>query len=237
MSIKYPLFIFICLLLFSCAPNEEEKIQQAKSLMQSEEWDKALVQLEEAIAYNDQNPTTFNLRGIIKLEQGLTAAAIADFDRSVALDSSDYRTVYNRGNAHYQMEEYSKAIDDFDAAIRLQPKAADIYINRGNTLVNLQQYTRAVLDYSFALKLDEDNYLTHFNLGRAYFLMDSLELAGNSFAQSVQIYSTFAPAYYFLGMIAMENDQPDAACLHLQQAADLGYQQAEEAKKLYCEAN
>ena len=107
-------------------------------------------------------------------------------------------------------------------------------INRGNALVQLENYQSAILDYAFALKLDDDNYLTHFNLARTYYIMDSIDLAKNSFERSVQIYSTFAPAYYFLGMIALERDELEASCLLLQQASELGYQQATEVMKLYC---
>lgn len=235
MSIKYPLLLSIFLSIYSCGPTEQEKISQAKAYLQTGNSEQAQALLNEVIASNDQSQPAYNLRGIIRLENGQTSKALADFNRSVALDSNDYRAVYNRGNAYYQLQNYSEAINDFDAAIRLEPKAADLYINRGNALVNLQNYRSAVLDYSFALKIDEDNYLTHFNLGRAYFLMDSLDMARDSFEHSVHIYSTFAPAYYFLGMIALEKNEIEASCLYLQQAADLGYQQAEEVKKLYCE--
>jgi hypothetical protein len=59
-------------------------------------------------------------------------------------------------------------------------------------------------------------------------------LAKNSFETCVNIYNTFAPAYYFLGLIALEKDELDASCLLLQKAAALGYMQALEVQKLYC---
>ena len=113
-------------------------------------------------------------------------------------------------------------------------KEADIYINRGNTLVQLKRYNEAVYDYEFALKIDTDNYLTHFNLARAHYLTDSLGLAKHSFETCVKLYNTFAPAYYFLGMIALEKNELEASCLLLQKAGDLGYRQAVEVQKLYC---
>ena len=110
-------------------------------------------------------------------------------------------------------------------------------INRGNALVQLENYQSAIYDYTFALKLDDGNYLTYFNLARAYYLMDNLDMAKTDFEQCIKIYSTFAPAYYFLGMIALEKDEVESSCLFLQQASDLGYKQAAEVQQLYCDQN
>lgn len=237
MSLKEFMIIMIIIGFQACGPSEQEKISEATALLQNGHTDEALVLLDEIIDNNANNQAAYNIRGIAKLEKGRIEEAIADLDFSIALDRNDYRAYYNRGNAYYQIENFSEAIRDFDAAVKLQPKEPDIYINRGNALVQLENYPKAIHDYSFALKLDTGNYLTHFNLARAYYLMDSLELARVSFEHCVQIYGTFAPAYYFLGMIALEKNQVEASCLLFQKASDLGYRQAEEVQKLYCNQN
>ena len=233
MRIKHIIAIII-FVLQGCGSTNEENINEARVLILAGNTTDALELLDEIIENDLENHDAYNMRGITKLELGQNELAIRDFNVSLALDSNDYRSYYNRGNAYYQNENFSQAVLDFDAAMQLEPKEADIYINRGNALVQLQRYSEAVYDYEFALKIENDNYLTHFNLARAHYLTDSLELAKHSFETCLILYNTFAPAYYFLGMIALEKNELETSCLLLQKAAELGYMQAVEVQKLYC---
>ena len=231
------LHILIILFLLSqsaCGPSAEEQFSQASEQMHSGNFANAKFLLDQVIEKDKKNQAAYNMRGIAKLELGEAADAIVDFGISVSLDSLDYRSFYNRGNAFYQMGEYDNSILDYDRALRLSPKSPDIYINRGNALVGLEKYDQAILDFEFAVKINSDNYLSHFNLARTYYLTDNTSLAESSFKHCLEVYSTYAPAYYFLGMIAMENGDKDAMCLYFGQASDLGYQQAKEIYKIYC---
>lgn len=210
---------------------------QARELMANGSYREAQTILNNVIEKSPDHQAAYNMRGITRLELDEPAQAIKDFDTSIRLDSSDYRAFYNRGNAYYQVQDYTQAVRDYDRAMRLEPKSADIYINRANTLVQLESFEEAIRDYEFALKLDEGNYLTHFNLGRTYYLIVEQEKAKTSFEKCVSIYSTYAPAHYFLAMISLETNDTEAACMYLKQAADLGYQQAVEVSKIYCAKN
>lgn len=237
MKNKFLYVIFLMTVVVSCGPSNEELMLQSRSLMNRGDYKAALELLNKIIEHDKKNQPALNMRGIAKLELGKAENAINDFDASIALDTNDYRAYYNRANAFYRIERYPQALEDYDAALRFQPKEVDIYINRGNVLVQLEKYEEAIYDYDFALQLDNQNYLTHFNLARAYYLMDSLHLAKKSFENSLNLYGTFAPSYYFLGMIALENDEVDSSCLLFQKATDLGYEQAREIRKIYCEQN
>ena len=174
-------------------------IQSSLSIRQFSRCDWSSDQL---INKSSDNQAAYNMRGIAKLELGQAEKAISDFDLSVMLDSGDYRAFYNRWQCLLPIGEVSASIHDYDLALKLEPKSPDLYINRGNALVQLQRLEEAINEYSFALKIDNSIYLTHFNLGRTYFLMDSLDLAKESFQHTVDIYASYAPAYYFLVMIS-----------------------------------
>lgn len=227
-------FLLLILTCHACGPSNEELMTQARELMVNGRIKEAQKILNSVIEKTPDHQAAYNMRGIARLELDETALAIEDFDTSIRLDSSDYRAFYNRGNAYYQVQEYAEAILDYDRAMRLEPKSADIYINRANALVQLESYVEAIRDYEFAIKLEETNYLTHFNLGRTYYIREEQDKAKSSFEKCISIYETYAPAYYFLGMIALENNEPEASCIYWKQAADLGYQQADEVLKIYC---
>lgn len=231
---KRLIFFLLLIAFIGCGPSEEDLLSEARTFMGEGAYSEALLLLDKTLKKDPKNHAAYNMRGIVRLELGQAELALDDFNYSIALDSTDYRSYYNRGNAHYQRQNFDKAIADYDKALRLEPKVPDIYLNRGNTLVQLENYDQAILDYQFALKLDERNYLTHFNLGRALFMTNRLYEAKGSFEKCLALYQTFAPSYYFLGMIALEKNDPDASCLYLRQASELGYQQAAEVLKIYC---
>lgn len=224
-------------LMSSCGPTSEELIGKAKTMMTEGNFPGALITLNQVIDKYPDNQPAYNMRGIALLELGETSDALRDFNMSVNLDSGDYRAVYNRGNAYYQLGEFEDAIKDYSRASRLEPKIADIYINRGNALVQIESFEEAIYDYQLALKIDQQNYLTHFNLGRAYYITGRPDDAKSCFERCSELYSAYAPAHYFLGMIALEKDDPQSACLHLHRASELGYRQATEVIKVYCEEN
>ncbi len=205
--------------------------------MQRGEFAVAMDLLDKIIANDPSSQSAYNMRGIANLELGHTEKAIGDFDHSVALDSSDYRSFYNRGNAYYQNENYDMAVNDFNLALNLAPKEKDIYINRGNALMQISKIDEAILDYKFAIKIDANNSLAHFNLARGYYLSENMQMAKKSFEDCLQIQDSYAPAYYFLGMISLQNDDIEAACVLWQKALELGYQQAEAVQNLYCQAS
>ncbi len=231
---KISILIVLGISLFSCGPSEEELFSQSRAQMQAGNFEGALSMLDDLIHKNSDNLAAYNMGGIAKLELGQAENAISDFDFSVMLDSSDYRAFYNRGNAYYQLKNFKQAIIDYDLALKLEPKSTDLYINRANALAQLEKYAESINDYRFALKLDASSYLTHFNLARTYYLMDSTNLAKTHFQKTVDIYPGYAPAFYFLGMISLENEAFEESCILLQKAADLGYQQAIEVQELYC---
>jgi tetratricopeptide (TPR) repeat protein len=233
--VPFFLLYFMIVFLTACQPSVKELSDKSRMYMSQGNFGAAITVLDQLIVQDPQNQSAYNMRGIAKLEMGNANEAIVDFTTSVNLDNSNYKAYYNRGNAFYRNGEYENAVEDYDLALRLEPKEADIYINRGNALVQQEKFEEAVRDYMFALKLDDTNYLTHFNLARAYYLLDELQSAKISFEKSTELYTAYAPNYYFLGMIALEQNDLDGSCALLKRASDLGYEQAKAVMELYCD--
>ena len=62
----------------------------------------------------------------------LTCLAIADYTKSIELDSKDAWAYYDRGIVYNDKKEYSLAIADYTKAIEIDPKYAQAYINRAD---------------------------------------------------------------------------------------------------------
>ena len=82
-------------------------------------------QKEDAIKY-------FN-SGLKKLNQDRdTVGALADFSKSLTLDSTNRNAIFNRGLIYICQKRYNEALLDFDNAIKLYPRYPELYGNRGN---------------------------------------------------------------------------------------------------------
>lgn len=97
------------------------------------------------------------LRGLNELQQGNWTAAIAEFDRALALDP-DYAEAYlQRGYARRQLGDSEAAFQDFSEAIARNPTDPNAYFYRG--LIdheNRRDSLSALLDLSEAIALDPD---------------------------------------------------------------------------------
>ena len=95
--------------------------------------------------------------GTYKLDACDYAAAIANYDRAIALNPDDAEAYHNRGIAKDAQGDYAGAIADYDRAIALNPEDADAYHNRGVTKAEQGDYAGAIADYDRVIALDPDN--------------------------------------------------------------------------------
>ena len=95
--------------------------------------------------------------GEYKMDACDYAAAIANYDRAIALDPDDPAAYHGRGIAKDAQGDYAGAIADFDRAIALDPDGADAYHNRGVTKAEQGDYAGAIADYDRVIALDSDN--------------------------------------------------------------------------------
>ncbi len=95
--------------------------------------------------------------GNYKLDACDYAAAIANYDRAIALAPDDADAYHSRGIAKDGQGDYAGAIADFDRAIALAPDEADAYHNRGVTKAEQGDYAGAIADYDRVIALDTDN--------------------------------------------------------------------------------
>ena len=95
--------------------------------------------------------------GTYKLDACDYDAAIANYDRAIALEPSDADAYHNRGIAKDAQGDYAGAIADFDRAIALDPDDADSYHNRGVAKAEQGDYAGAIADYDRVVALDPDN--------------------------------------------------------------------------------
>lgn len=96
-------------------------------------------------------------RGAAFMRSGETAAAIADFDRAIAIDHGYARAYHLRGLAREAQNDDEGALADFSRAIDEAPDYAAAYYSRATLHTKMGQMDLADADGRMAAHLSESN--------------------------------------------------------------------------------
>jgi ribosomal protein S12 methylthiotransferase accessory factor len=94
---------------------------QAHALTRMERWDEAVPHLDRAIRLCPEVKEYFNLRGVARFKAGKFAAAAADFEAALELDSGSAMDLANLGLCHDRLGHAGRAAHFLQAAVDLDP--------------------------------------------------------------------------------------------------------------------
>ncbi|KAA3653233.1 MAG: tetratricopeptide repeat protein [Calditrichaeota bacterium] len=230
------ILILMAAFLIGCQPKE---ITSAKVYKQQNDWDNAIVQLENAVKLYPTNAEAHFLLGEAYGEKKRWTDMSKEFDESLKISSAHetdikyYRDKYwvenfNKGVELFNKDELEKSAEHLNTAIIIDPSRAESYRNLAVTNVRLDKMDEAIKAYQQAIAADESHIETINNMGLTYFQMNKFEDAIETFkkvlavdAANEKAISTVAFAYDRLGQTdkaiaayedALKND-PDNADL------------------------
>lgn len=143
------------------------------------------------------------LQEVDKLRKALvsgksSAAQQQDYDK--AINNITANELFYKGFALLNAKNYKEAINIFSQAIALEPKSVEAYNNRGLAYNQLGLYKNAFDDYNRALSYDSRNVKTYLLRG---IVCENLNMGEkvtvDNYQKAIQIDSTNADAYYYLG--------------------------------------
>ena len=106
-------------------------------------------------------------RGLGYAELRQYEKALTDFDASIKLNDSHYRSYGWRGIAWYNLNNYINALEDFDAALTLNPNFTSLYQYRGRTRTYLGDDEGAVYDWDRVIKNTPNDAEAYYRRGLA----------------------------------------------------------------------
>jgi protein O-mannosyl-transferase len=167
------------------------------------------------------NAGAWNNLGIILAEEGDQAAAIADYDRALAIAPAYAYAHYNRANSLVAMGRNLEAIGEYDAALRFHPDDPSIHFNLGNALAREKRESEAAAQFRETLKADPSRADAWFNLADAMVQSGDLPQAADAYSHAVALRPDFADARVNYGNVLAQMGKLDDAVRELGEALRL----------------
>jgi serine/threonine protein kinase/tetratricopeptide (TPR) repeat protein len=118
-----------------------------------EDYRRALLELDTALAINPRHYWSAMQRGICHFELGEHLLAAADFGRCIGLWPESAWGYFNRGCVLEREGRNAEAVTDYTAALEHDPRFAPAAINRGWVLLKEKRHAAALADFERALYL------------------------------------------------------------------------------------
>ena len=144
---------------------------------------------------------------------------------------------FNRALDKEELEDYRGAITDYSKAIGLNPEVnvgVASYLNRGLCKTKSEDYRGAIVDFSKAIELKPNFAEAYYERGIAKEKLEDYGGAIADFTQTIELNPFIVTAYYNRGLMYIILGQIDEGCMDLSKAGELGYYQAYDMIKKYC---
>lgn len=119
------------------ADNMQAVLGRVSILVASGQLDAAAPLTERLIASGEFQGEAHYFAGVIALQRGDAAAAVAAFDAAIAADPRHALALSERARAKQAQEDYAGALADYDAALRVNPQLAPALAGRCWTRLSL----------------------------------------------------------------------------------------------------
>jgi Flp pilus assembly protein TadD len=113
-------------------------------------------------------------------------------------------------------------------------QTADEYFNRAFDKANLEDDRGAIDDYSKAIELNPNDADAYVNRGLGKARLEDYRGAIADFTKAIKLNPNVAVAYYNRGVAKEILGQKDEGCMDYRKAGELGYYQAYDVIKEYC---
>jgi tetratricopeptide (TPR) repeat protein len=148
--------------------------------------DRALDDINKAIALDPSDYYAYINRGLANSETGQVDKAIEDFDKAVSLNPRSYEAYNNKGMVYGKIGLFGNAIEQFNKSIDIKPNSL-AYGNRGLAYSLIGDYDRALQDLNNAIELDNNDAGSYGARGNLYLKTGNSELAVSDFQKACDL--------------------------------------------------
>ena len=178
----------------------------------------AFATLQRATKIDRFDPKTFYMMGVNFQDVEDDEKAIRSYKLAVDKDP-DFIDALMRLGFMYEQKEDPVALKYYDNAIAVDPDLFDAYMAKGNYLGMQGRFPEAIEVFQeITARSGKRNPSAFFNIGLAYFQMDSLAQAKKHFKITSDLDQTYGLAYYYQGVVEEQQGNKAVAKKHYLQA-------------------
>ncbi len=135
-------------------------------------------------------------------------------------DSTNPHLWLQRAEAYYQLGKFAEAERDIQRALTLDSTLAEAYYLWAKIYFETQDFQRALLYLEETHRLNPNLMDAYLLKGRIYFIFQQYDKAKQALFQALNHDKTFAPAFFYLGMIAKEEGDTAKAIQYFMKATE-----------------
>jgi tetratricopeptide (TPR) repeat protein len=173
------------------------------------------------LSADPNSAATLNLLAVINTSLGRNDAALANYDRALALQPDFIQALNNRGAVLKQMKRYGEALTSYDRALDLQPDHAEVLNNRAGVLHELKRYDEALANYDRALALRSGHAEALNNRGITLQALGRHAEALTSYDSALSLRPDFVEAFINRGITLYDLNRFDEALVDYDRALRL----------------
>jgi tetratricopeptide (TPR) repeat protein/TolB-like protein/predicted Ser/Thr protein kinase len=200
--------------LFQRAIKEDANYAQAHAALAKAYWykyyatkeprwvEEAKVAVKAAEKLDSRLPEVQAAIGNLNLQTGVYPAAIAAFQRLLALDPQNVEAYMGLGGAYDSIGRTGQAEQAYRHAIEIQPACWSCYNTLGVFLNEHSRYAEATDAWRKVTELTPDNVWGYMNVGASYFNMGQFEIAKSYFLRGLEIAPDNPDLYANVGTVS-----------------------------------
>jgi tetratricopeptide (TPR) repeat protein len=171
------------------------------------ELDRAARAYEAALAEDPDHPAALHLLGLVALQKGDPARAVALIGRAIAVRPAEAGFLASLAESYRALGRSDRAVECGRAAVRLRPDSPEIHGQLAAALADAGDLDGAIGHYREALRLRPEFVAAHNNLGDALLSRGDRAAALAHFREAVRLDPASAEARSNLGRLLVDQGQ------------------------------
>jgi tetratricopeptide (TPR) repeat protein len=151
------------------------------------EWNKAIINLSEAIRINPTNLSAFHCRGAAYAMSGDFKAAATDFKKVIRFEPTNAPAYLDLGSAYRGLHEWNKAIAAYTDCLQYCPTNDLAYKGRAASYASKDQPDRSILDWNDGLRLNPEDAYALAGRGAAYSVVGDYDKSLRDYKAAIQL--------------------------------------------------
>ena len=170
--------------------------------------------------------------GTLRLAEGKTDAAVAEFKASVRLDPRNPRAHYDLGAALFRVGNYDGAADEFRRALALRYNLPHAHSGLGSALLREDKADAAIVEFYQAIRDDFSDADAHYYLGVLLSTRGMLPDAINEYSTALRFKPDHAPAHAGLAVAYLQRGSRVGSAKAARQDFDRAWEETHAAQSL-----